>query len=172
MTIFAQGPAWFRAAAHEIGVREEPENRGPAIRRYCEMAHCGAEGDPWCAIFANAMLESVGVRGTRSASSQSFAHDENFRPLMGPALGAIVVFYRGGRGSGQGHVGFYRGETANYIYTLGGNEADMVQIEPLPKAGRTFGLVGYFWPQSVQLPNVLAIQMPAGAPAVTVPQVT
>jgi hypothetical protein len=37
-----------------------------------DMAHCGALGDPWCAIFANAMLEAAGVLGTRSASSLSY----------------------------------------------------------------------------------------------------
>lgn len=26
------------------------------------MGHCGAEGDPWCAIFANAMLERADRR--------------------------------------------------------------------------------------------------------------
>lgn len=165
MTIFDQGPPWFSWAAHELGTREEPENRGPAIRRYIALAHVGAEGEPWCAIFANAALESCGVQGSRSASSQSFRANPNFVQLSGPALGAIVVFYRGGRNSGQGHVGFYRGETANYVYALGGNEGDMVQIEPLPKAAGSFGLVGYYWPKSIPLPAVAPVPMPAGAPA-------
>src|SRR5215475_14268864 len=144
MSIYSQGPAWFTAASHEIGTREEPENRGPAIRRYIAMAHVGEEGEPWCAIFANAMLESVGIRGTRSASSQSFRHDAHFKKLAGPSLGSIAVFYRNGPNSGLGHVGFYRGETVNYVYVLGGNEADMVQVEPMPKSAGSFGLVGYY----------------------------
>jgi uncharacterized protein (TIGR02594 family) len=169
--LFTNAPPWFRAALHEIGTREEPENNGAAIRRYVTLAHAGAEGEPWCAIFANAMLESCGVHGTRSASSQSFREDSNFVRMAGPALGAIVVFYRGGRNSGHGHVGFYRGETANYIYTLGGNESDMVEIEPLPKATSSFGLVGYYWPKSVTVPAIAPVIMPAGSPKVMTPDV-
>lgn len=145
---------WFIAAHKEIGVRELPENRGPDIRRYIAMAHCGNEGDPWCAIFANAMLESTGFKGTRSPSSQSFRHDPNFVELTGPALGAIVVYWRISQSSGLGHVGFYNGEHDGLISTLGGNESDMVKIEDLNGAAQTFGLVGYYWPKSAPLPII------------------
>lgn len=163
MSIF-DNPKWFAFAAHEIGTREEPGNRGPAIRRYIALSHCGTEGDPWCAIFANACLEASDIPGTRSASSQSFRHSQLFVKLDGPALGAIAVFYRNGINSGLGHVGFYRGETGSQVYTLGGNEGDMVQIEPLAKQAATFGLVGYWWPKSVPLPPIVPVLMPLGAP--------
>jgi len=164
--MFDAAPAWFRLALTEIGTREEPENKGPAIRRYINMAHCGEEGDPWCAIFVNAMLETSGVTGTRSASSQSFTRNSHFVHMGKPALGAVVVFWRGsGPHSGIGHVGFYRGELNGYVYTLGGNEGDMVQIEPYPKNSPRFGLVGYFWPASIPIPQTGPIIMPAGTPA-------
>ena len=150
----ANAPAWFIAARHEIGTRELPENRGPDIRRYIALAHCGAEGDPWCAIFANAMLESVNVHGTRSAMARSFEHNANFVRLNGPALGCIVTFWRGIKSQGLGHVGFYNGEDHGLISTLGGNESDMVRVEELASAARTFGLSGCFWPKSVALPKV------------------
>jgi uncharacterized protein (TIGR02594 family) len=158
-------PPWLAAAWREIGAREEPENRGPIIRRFIVEGKCGEEGEPWCSIFANAKLESVGIRGTRSPSSQSFRHDANFVQLAGPALGAIVVFWRTSKASGLGHVGFYVGEGGGYIATLGGNEGDMVQVEPLPKVAGTFGLVGYYWPASLPLPQIGAIQIAAGVPA-------
>jgi uncharacterized protein (TIGR02594 family) len=161
---FADAPAWFQWALHEVGTREEPGNRGAAIRRYVELSHCGAEGEPWCSIFACAALESVGVPGTRSPSSKSFCSHPNFVRLQGPALGAIAVFWRGSRDSGLGHVGFYRGEDASRIWTLGGNENDMVQIEALPKSSSSFGLLGYWWPKSVPLPKSGAVVMPSGSP--------
>jgi uncharacterized protein (TIGR02594 family) len=148
----ASAPAWFVAARREIGVRELPENRGPDIRRYIALAHCGAEGDPWCAIFANAMLESAGIRGTRSAMARSFEHDSNFIRLPGPALGCVVTFWRGEKSQGLGHVGFYNGEHAGLISTLGGNESDMVRVEDLASNARRFGLSGFYWPKSVRLP--------------------
>ena len=159
---FAGAPQWFQLALHEIGFHETGSNQG--ISRYVSMAHCGAEGDPWCAIFANAMLEQAGVTGTRSASSQSFRNDPGFVQLAGPALGALVVFWRGAPNSGLGHVGFYRGEDAGNVWTLGGNENDMVQIEALPKSSSSFGLVGYWWPKAVPLPATGAVIMPTGSP--------
>lgn len=147
-------PNWFLWAEKEIGVRELPQNRGPDIRRYIALAHCGEEGDPWCALFANAALEANGVRGSRSALARSFEHDPNFVRLNGPALGCVVTFWRGVKSQGLGHVGFYNGEHAGLISTLGGNESDMVRVEELNGAGRTFGLSGYFWPKSVPLPKV------------------
>lgn len=163
----AAAPAWFIAAQKEIGTRELPGNRGPDIRRYIALARCGGEGDPWCAIFQNAMLESVGIRGTRSALARSFERDANFVRLKGPALGAIVTFWRGVKSQGLGHVGAYAGEKNGRIYTLGGNESDMVQVEPLVKDSPRFGLSGYWWPKSVPLPSIgaLAPVLPAGGKA-------
>lgn len=150
-------PAWFTWAFKELGVREEPENRGPAIRRYIGLAHCGVEGDPWCAIFANAALEASGIPGTRSPAARSFERSNDFVKLSGPALGAIVTFWRGTRKGWQGHVGFYDGERGDYVSTLGGNEGDMVRVELLPKNGTKFGLSGYWWPRSVPLPQIGAL---------------
>lgn len=157
-------PPWFVWAAKEIGTREDPENAGPAIRRYVQLGHCGQEGDPWCAIFANAALEQSGIPGTRSALARSFEHDQTYARLPGPAFGAIVTFWRGNPHSGLGHVGFCNGLTGVYISTLGGNESDMVQIELLRGRGSTFGLSGFFWPKSVKLPQTdsFAPVLPAG----------
>lgn len=161
-------PSWLAAAWKEIGIHEVGNNRGPDIRRYIALAHAGQEGDPWCAIFANAMLESAHIRGTHSASSQSFRFDSNFSKLSGPALGAITVFWRVTQSSGLGHVGFYCGERGNYIWTLGGNESDMVQIEMLAKQAGSFGLRGYYWPKTVPLPTIKPIVVDASVPTHTV----
>jgi uncharacterized protein (TIGR02594 family) len=163
------GPAWFDNAIKEIGTRELPQNRGPAVRRYIELSHCGEEGDPWCAIFANAMLESAGIPGTRSPSSQSFRHHPNFRPLAEPAVGAIAVFWRISRSSGLGHVGFYAGEDAHgFIDVVGGNESDMVRAEMLNGNGNSFGLIGYFWP----VDNSAGLPVPLPATGKLPPQIS
>ena len=157
-------PSWLTSARAEIGQHELPENRGPVVQRYIDLAHCGEQGDPWCAIFANAMLEKNGITGTRSPSSQSFRHSPNFIKLDGPALGAIVVYWRISPSSGLGHVGFYCGETPGYVNTLGGNESDMVRLEMLAKAASSFGLVGYYWPVSQPLPVIGPIAVNAATP--------
>jgi hypothetical protein len=72
--------------------------------------------------------------------------------------------WRGALNSGPGHVGFYRSEDANSVWTLGGNESDMVQLEALLKSSASFGLIGYWWPKSVPLPTGGPIIMPTGSP--------
>jgi len=155
-------PEWYQLATQEIGTREEGDNSGEAIARYRRLAQAGQDRDPWCAIFANAMfaLCNPAVPGTKSASSQSFRSNSNFVKIDGPALGAIVVFWRISPNSGKGHVGFYRGETAESIYVLGGNEADMVQIAPMSKRQ----LIGYWWPATMPTPAIREIVVPPGTP--------
>jgi uncharacterized protein (TIGR02594 family) len=155
-------PQWYQLATQEIGTREEGDNSGAAIARYRQLAQCGTDHDPWCAIFANAMFASCNpvVPGTRSASSQSFRSNPNFVKLDGPAAGAVVVFWRISPNSGKGHVGFYRGETAESVYVLGGNEADMVQIAPMSKRQ----LLGYWWPATMPTPAIGKVVVPPGTP--------
>jgi uncharacterized protein (TIGR02594 family) len=143
---FSGFPAWFMFALQEVGNRETGSNSGAAVQRYINLAKTGQIGDPWCAIFANAMLAMAGVPGSGSPSSQSFRTNPNFIKLDGPQPGCLVIYWRGTQGSGMGHVGFYRGEDDSHVWTLGGNENDMVQIEALPKSSPTFGLIGYWWP--------------------------
>lgn len=166
MTDIVTEPKWLTLARKEVGQREIPSNRGPAVQRYIDLSHCGQLGDPWCAIFVNAMLEASGVRGTRSPSSQSFRHSPLFKQLPGPALGALCVYWRGNIYGGLGHVGFYTRERDGYVWTLGGNEGDMVQEEAYPKNGRSFGLRGYWWPASEPLPDIRPIYAEATLPHV------
>lgn len=144
-------PPWVTAGRQDLGFHETGDNQG--IEGFIAQAHCGHLGDPWCAIWANAKLEECNIRGTRSPASQSFRHDENFVKLVGPALGALAVYWRNSPDSGLGHVGFYVGETNTQILTLGGNESDAVREQFEPRAK----LFGYWWPASVPLPNIASI---------------
>lgn len=161
----ANAPPWVATGWKDIGIHEQPENRGPYVRKLAADSRCGAEGLPWCAMYANAQLERAGIKGTRSASSQSFLHSADFVRLDGPALGAIVVYWRISPHSGQGHVGFYIGEKPGYIYTLGGNEGDQVQCEFCAVRAGTFGLEGFYWPKLVPLPKIGPIAIAASVPS-------
>lgn len=153
--------AWMNWAHHEAtdGIAEEPnrDNRGPRIDHYIKLGRCGAPGQPYCAVFVNAALEQAGVPGTRSALARSFEKNPNFIKLPGPTWGAVSVFWRGSKAAGTGHVGFYVGQTAHHVYTLGANQSDDCNESPFPFDGKNFGLVGHFWPKSVRLPPMKAI---------------
>lgn len=138
---------WMDWANKEVGFHEIGVNHG--IDRYISLGKCGEDGDPWCAIWINAALESSGIHGSRSAMARSFERDPNFVRLDGPAFGAITTMWRVAPDAGTGHVFFYIGENERGILALGGNQSDQVckQYEPRNR------VVGYFWPKSVTLPK-------------------
>ncbi len=136
-------PPWTTNARKYIGFHEIADNRG--IEEFIEGAHTGSIGDPWCAIFVNFNLETVGVPGTRSAMARSFEHDANFVRLSKPILGCIVTMWRVSQSSGSGHVGFFVKQDAKNVYLLDGNANDEVGIHQHP-ADR---ITGYWWPKSV-----------------------
>lgn len=150
-------PAWVVLGEKDIGFHETGDNQG--IQKFVQQARCGQVGEPWCAIWANAKLEECGIVGTRSPSSQSFRHDQNFVRLGGPALGAIAVYWRFSPTSGLGHVGFYMGETDTQVLTLGGNESDAVREQFEPKSK----LYGYWWPKVEPVPQIGPIQVASDA---------
>lgn len=166
-------PEWWAWALKELGVAETP---GPAstdrILDYRRLAHVPLAGEdgavPWCAIFVNAALESCGIPGTRSGLARSFASSPQFVPLAGPALGAVAVFWRGAKSGALGHVGFYAGESAGTVSTLGGNQGDRVSLAAFPREGKSSGLLGYFWPSGQPLPVIRPVHREGGgAPAVS-----
>jgi hypothetical protein len=44
------------------------------------------------------------------------------------------VFWRGTKDGSEGHVAFYISETQNFVYVLGGNQLDQVNISKISKA--------------------------------------
>ena len=148
-------PPWLAAARKDIGFHETGSNRG--IERLIASARCGSEGEPWCAIFVNAKLEDVGMRGTRSAAARSFERDPNFVRLAGPALGAIGTMWRGSPSAGSGHVFFYVGESERGVLGLAGNQSDGVRCAYQDRAR----IVGYWWPKSAPLPRTGKIAVAA-----------
>jgi uncharacterized protein (TIGR02594 family) len=141
-------PLWLTLARAEIGFHELPNNHG--IQKYVDLAGYGTDGDPWCSIFAGAMLRKAGIdiKGV-NAMARSFSTAPSFTKIDVPRLGCLAVFWRGSQSGTEGHVGFYVGDAApGRINVLGGNENDQVEIESIPISGSTMGLLGYWWPAS------------------------
>ena len=55
------------------------------------------------------------------------------RPQTRPALGDVLVFWRGAASGFNGHVGLYVGEDAEAYHVLGGNQSDRVVIKRIAK---------------------------------------
>ena len=88
---------------------------------------------PWCAGFANAVLNRAGFEGTQSLMARSFLNygEKTLKPVEGD----IVVLKRG-RSSRTGHVGFFNGYewqgSQLYVKVLGGNQNKAVTIAYFP----------------------------------------
>jgi uncharacterized protein (TIGR02594 family) len=136
-----------------LGVTEIPGGRhNDKILGFWKSAHLGFKDDetPWCAGYANAQLEEVGIRGTRSGMAKSFL--KWGRKLDTPMHGCIVVLHRPPNPA-SGHVGFFdKFVTRNgklYVRVLGGNQGNKVSYALFP-ADR---VAGYRWPASKPLPK-------------------
>jgi uncharacterized protein (TIGR02594 family) len=155
---------WLAISAAELGVKETP---GPTstkrILQYRAEAGCARKGDdgdvPWCRIYLVWVFARAGLPAAKNWMARAVESDPNFVKLAGPALGAVCSFWRGSRGGGLGHTGFYRGETVTKVLVEGGNENDAVRRAFYPKNGAAMGLVGYYWPRRVPLPAIAPIML-------------
>jgi uncharacterized protein (TIGR02594 family) len=121
-------------AASQIGVKEFKNGSNPVIEEYYNYARVDNADSPhrdevpWCAAFVCWALEKCGRGSTNSLMARSF-EKWGISVEDNPLPGDIVVFYRGERSKGFGHVGFFVGfDKHGQILVLGGNQNDSVNV--------------------------------------------
>lgn len=122
--------SWITIAEDEIGEKEVPGlQHNPRILEYHATTTLKATTDevPWCSSFVNWVMKSAKYKTTNSAAARSWATYGFSTP---PVPGCIVVLTR----NGGNHVGFYVRSTAQYVYVLGGNQSNAVNISAYPKS--------------------------------------
>lgn len=106
---------------------------------------------PWCALFANHILSSVGLKGTGTLWALDFAGKWPCIRLNGPAVGAFAPMKR----SGGGHITCIVGKDQNgNPMGLGGNQGDQVSIEPFALSRMN---QGFYWPAGVSVPSYIGM---------------
>ncbi|MET0410422.1 MAG: TIGR02594 family protein [Polyangiaceae bacterium] len=123
---------WMENALRELGVREVPgAGNNPRILEYHRVTTLKATTDatPWCAAFTCFVLESVGIKSTRSAAARSYL---TWGTSVQPFYGSIVVFKRDEAGPAAGHVGFCIGPAGGSLAVLSGNQDDSVCVQLYP----------------------------------------
>lgn len=136
-------------ASGQLGVKEAPgKANNKQVMEYHKFStkanKYGFEDSvPWCSSFVCWVVENFGaIESTNSAAARSWekwAFGKKIEPGSGRA-GDIVVFWRNSLKSGSGHVGFFLKETKDYVWVLGGNQSDEVNVTRYSKAR----LRGYF----------------------------
>jgi len=136
-------PPWLLEADTYLGSRGMSNNlTNPRHHEFWRLIKYNAISNdeiPWAAAFVGAILESVGVRSSKSGLARSYLRWG--KATMAPNLGSIVVFSR----KNVGHIGFAVGrDHTNGIYVLGANQPDAVTVELFCSKN----IVGYRWPNS------------------------
>ena len=151
-------PQWLKVARSYLGLKEYKGNRhNPKILEWWSKIRMPFTDDetPWCAGFVGGVLEECGIRSTRSAVARSYLWQNWDQRLKGPAVGAIVVFWRGKRTGPNGHVGFVVGRDQHgNLMVLGGNQGNAVSIRPFD-TGR---VLSYHYPAGHAVCGAIGLQ--------------
>lgn len=118
--------ALFGLAKQHLGQNELKD--APVLMSFFQKS--GVQVDPqktpWCAGFANAIIQSGGGKGTGSLAAKSFLNWG--QPVDKPTPGDVVVLNRG-NDPAKGHVGFYSGTNPDgTINVLGGNQGSRGEV--------------------------------------------
>jgi uncharacterized protein (TIGR02594 family) len=143
-------PLWLVAALGWVGTEEQP---GPGDNPLILKWGKGLGGDiaqeythdsiPWCALFANTVLQQVGLKGTGTLWALDFV--EWGQQLNGPAIGAFAAMKR----DGGGHITIVVGRDQNgNLMCCGGNQSDAVTVAAFDPAR----VVAWRWPDGQALP--------------------
>lgn len=141
------GPHWLDIARTYIGTREiKGPKHSPIILKWWEKIKAPFRDDetPWCGAFVGGVLHEAGmvdkiVKGPAAARNWLNCGV----PLDRPAVGCIVIFWRGSPKGWSGHVGFVVGKDRfGNLMVLGGNQSDAVNIKPFSRTR----VLGYRWP--------------------------
>lgn len=125
----------FRGEVHELPGAEQ----APLIQWFHQLAGLGpneADETPWCSGFVNAMAWLARCARSKRANALSWLDVGAVIPLAQAAVGYDVVilrrFVNGIWNGTNGHVGFYAGQDAEWVYLLGGNQSNQVTLGRFP----------------------------------------
>ena len=120
---------WMAAAYKYLGLNEVSGDS--TVRQFHAVCGLKAGGKtPWCASFVSYILESVGVRSTKSAAAVSYKNwGQPAMPGTYPYGAVVVIRFHNGF-----HVAFCLGEQGGKVRYIGGNQGGA-------KAGNNGGAV-------------------------------
>ena len=125
----------FEIARSYIGTTEGPgpENNPIIMAMYASVGHDWVEHDSvaWCAAFVGHCLEKAGIPSTRQLPARSYLDWGVPVDLADAQPDDIAVIPRG-TSSWQGHVFFIDRIDGPWVWGLGGNQSDAVNVKRYP----------------------------------------
>ncbi len=136
-TTAAQGGSNMDVAASMLGKSAGQDHK--TLSQFFEKAGFGnvdPRSTPWCAAFANSVLQAGGLQGSGSLAAKSLLKIGQPLDKSDVTKGDIVVFndLTGNNNPNKGHVGFvdHFSPDGKMVYTLGGNQGGTVAIKAYP----------------------------------------
>lgn len=150
-------PRWLVQARTHLGMREiVGPKHSPVILKWLDRLKAPFRDDEsaWCGTFVGGVFDECGMVPVKSpwGARQWLKYG---KMLPSPAVGSIVVFWRGSPDGWSGHVGFVAGKDKNgNLMVLGGNQGNAVSIVPFDRKR----VLGYRWPDKA--PDVPDYSLP------------
>ena len=122
-----------KVAAGEYGVNEIPGDKSnPDINKYFDIiGHTWADDEvAWCSAFVNWVAKSTNHEYSGELTARSWLSKGH--KVEQPEPGDLVIYWRESPASWKGHVGFFFNRVDSHIWTLGGNQDNMVKVTPYP----------------------------------------
>lgn len=112
-----------------VGVDNNPK----IVKMFSDIGFDWVKDDEtaWCSACLNFICKKLGYERSGKLDAKSWLKMPI--QILKPSLGDIVVLQRGDKTSWQGHVGLYIAEDEKNVYVLGGNQSNMVDIQPFSK---------------------------------------
>ena len=127
----------LESAFSQYGVKEVQgtEKNNPDILEYFHsigQTWVRTDETAWCSAFANWVCQNAGCTEiSNKLNARSWTNIGH--KTKQPEPGDIVVLWRESFESWKGHVGFFIRQNDTFIWILGGNQNNEVNIKPYPK---------------------------------------
>lgn len=147
---------WMKTALKEVGQAEvSGKKANPRILEYFKASKFWGTDDSgsknaWCASFVAWVMKENGYTAVENAF-RAKAWTSFGKKISVPVYGAIGIKSR----RGGGHVAFVMGQSSDgkYLFMLGGNQGDMVQVKKYPlSVWNTFVVPANFNSDDIGLP--------------------
>ena len=127
----------YELALTQFGIKEiSGKQDNPEVLKYFDET--GFDGNKlkdetaWCSAFMNWCHVKTGNQYSGRLDARSWLKVGS--ETTEPKTGDVVIFWRESKNSWKGHVGFFIRESNGWIYTLGGNQNNQVNIKAYPKS--------------------------------------